>query len=802
MGKAKGAPAGKLPSRAEVLRYIENRSQPVGRREIATHFRLKGEQRIRLKEMLEELEEAGEIERGEKRRVRPAGALPEVSVVQITETDADGELLGEPIPWKRRSAPPRIYVAPDRPGAPTVTTGTRVLAQLNRIEPGVYEARPIRVLGGAPKRVLGVYQRGGKEGRLQPTDKRVKQEYVLRPEDAGDAQPGDFVLCEVKPHHPRMRMREVRVVERLGDTDSPKAISLIAIHENDIPFDFGQRALDEAEQAGAVSQAGREDLREVPLVTIDGADAKDFDDAVWAAPDDGPANPGGFKLIVAIADVAHYVRPGSALDKTAYHRGNSVYFPDRVVPMLPEALSNGWCSLRPGEDRGCLAAEMRIDAHGRLLSKRFTRALMRSHARLTYEQVQAAREGNPDDTTAPLRESVIDPLFDAFAALLHHREQRGTLDLDIPEKQVLVDAHGEVTGIFARERLDAHRLIEEFMICANVAAAQQLEAKNQPCMYRVHESPDPDKIDSLKQTLDTFGINIAMDQIGHPSAFQQILARVRGQPEAPMVNELILRSQSQAYYSPDNLGHFGLALARYAHFTSPIRRYADLLVHRALIDGLKLGEDGLGPGERERFHEIGEHISQTERRAQGAEYDALDRFTAAYLRERTGAHFDGRVNGVTRFGLFVTLLDSGADGLVPIGTLPDDYYRHDEANHCLIGDRWQRVYSLGDRVTVALAEADPMTGGITLHMVAVQESASPEVELADGEPIARGGPGKGRRRHAAQRSKSARAAATKAKQTKAKAKAKTKAKTKANPPKAKPAAKGKSKAGTKSGKRR
>ena len=768
--KAKGAPAGELPSREALLRYIHESSEPVSRREIATHFRLKGEQRVRLKDMLRELEDEGEIERGEKRRMRPVGTLPQVGVVEVTDVDADGELLGKPVPWKEAKDPPRIYVAPDREGVPTLHPGMRILARLKRIAPNQYEAKPIRLLRGAPKRVLGVYQVGGPNGRLQPTDKRVKQDYALKPDDAGGAKPGELVLCEVKPHHPRMNLREVVVVERLGDTDAPQAISLIAIHENDIPFDFPQAAVDEAEAAGPVAHEGREDLRHVPLVTIDGADAKDFDDAVWAAPDDSDTNPGGFRIIVAIADVAHYVPSGSALDKTAFHRGNSVYFPDRVVPMLPEGLSNGWCSLRPHEDRGCLAAEMRIDKHGRLLDKHFRRGLMRSHARLTYEQVQAARDGKPDETTAPLVNAVIDPLFDAFAALLRHRESRGTLDLDIPETEVLVDTHGEVTGVVARERLDAHRLIEEFMICANVAAAQTLEAKNQPCMYRVHEAPDPAKIDSLKQTLDTFGLNIALDQIGHPSAFQNILAKVRGQPQAPMVNELILRSQSQAYYSPDNLGHFGLALDRYAHFTSPIRRYSDLLVHRALIDGLKLGADGLSPKEAQRFHEIGEHISSTERRAQGAEFDAIDRFMAAYLRERTGAAFEGRINGVTRFGLFVTLLDSGADGLVPIATLPDDFYHHDPQNHCLVGHRWQRVYTLGDRVTVTLAEADPMTGGITLHMIGVQESTNPDVEVADGEPIARGGPGKGRRRHAAQTAKSARAASAKASAGKAKAK--------------------------------
>ncbi len=761
MAKAKGQKAGPLPSREELLRYIHESPEPVGKRDIARAFRLKGAQREQLKEMLREMEDSGEIERGQKRRVKPVDALPAVGAVEIVDRDPDGELLARPLPWHGEGAPPRIYVAPDRPGVPTVQLGMRVLAKLRRLEPEVYEAQPIRVLAGAPKRVLGIYERGERGGRLRPTDKRTKQEYILREEDAAGAGPGEFVLCEVKPHHKRLGLREVRVLERLGESTSPKAISLIAIHENDIPLDFPREALEAAEQAGPVTAESRVDLRELPLVTIDGPDAKDFDDAVWAAPDDDPGNPGGHHVRVAIADVAHYVRGDDALDKAARHRGNSVYFPDRVVPMLPEALSNGWCSLRPGEDRGCLVCELRLDRDGNTLAHRFYRALMRSHARLTYEQVQKARDGAPDETTAPLVDTLIAPLYGAFEALLRHREARGTLDLDIAEKQVLVNEQGEVTGIETRERLDAHRLIEEFMIAANVAAAETLEARGQPCMYRVHEPPDPDKVDSLRETLRTYDINLAKDQANRPEAFKRVLEKVKGEPEAPLVNELVLRTQSQAYYSPDNLGHFGLALDRYAHFTSPIRRYADLLVHRALIRGLKLGEGALSGEETQAFAEIGEHISQTERRAQAAEYDAIDRFTAAYLSDRVGGSFLGRVTGVTRFGLFVTLKETGADGLVPIGTLPDDFYRHDERRHCLVGDRWGRVYALGDKVRVRLAEADSVTGGIVLRMEEVLESSAAAPEGAEATPP--GGPGKGRRRQAAKASKTAKGAARKAK---------------------------------------
>ncbi|MBK1667215.1 ribonuclease R [Rhodovibrio sodomensis] len=771
-----------MPSRAQLVHYIETSETPVDKRELVRAFGLKGAQRAWLKDMLRELEDEGRVERGEKRTWQAVGALPEVTVIEVKDRDADGELLGRPASWRRAAEPPRIFIQPERGGHPTLEPGMRVLARLKREPDGTYDARTIRVLGGPAKRVLGIIEPGGV---LRPTDKRAKGEFVLRKGDLGDAQVGEFVLCRIKPSHKRAGggPTEVLVEERLGHVDSPRAISLIAIHEHDIPTDFPDQAIDQANQAKAVSPAGRTDLRDTPLITIDGADAKDFDDAVFAQPDTAEDNPDGYRIIVAIADVAHYVRSGSALDKTAYQRGNSVYFPDRVVPMLPEGLSNGWCSLRPHEDRGCLAVEMRIDRDGHFKGKhRFMRAIMRSSARLTYEQVQAAKDGQWSDITGPLLEPVIEPLYGAFHALMRNRQQRGTLDLDLPEKQVVVNDKGEVTGIESRERLDAHRLIEEFMIAANVAAAQTLERKQAACMYRVHTPPDEDKVDALRETLKTYGINLAKDRSASQEAFGRVLEQVKGRAEAPMLNELILRCQSQAYYSPDNEGHFGLALDRYAHFTSPIRRYADLLVHRSLIDALGLGEDGLRPGEAEQFDEIGEHISVTERRAQKAEFDAIDRFTAAFLKEHVGAQFQGRVGGVTRFGLFVTLSETGADGLVPINTLPNDFYKHDASTHRLIGERWGRVYRLGDKVRVRLTEADPITGGIVLEMVEVIATASGE--KPEDEPVTPGGPGKGPRRHAARTGKTARAADKKNKAASKKAK-----KTGGPPPSTQPAAK-------------
>ncbi|MHA1599649.1 MAG: ribonuclease R [Alphaproteobacteria bacterium] len=724
-GGAKGkrkAPAGRFPTRDEVLAFIQESPTPVGKREIARAFGLKGSNKIPLKALLKDLAAEGLLERQPKRKIASRGALPPVAVIEVIGIDEDGELLARPAAWDSPEAPPTIYLAPDKRSRAALAPGDRILAKLQRIDARTYEARTIRRIAKVDRRILGVYEIGDAGGRLRPTDRRARDDYILRSEHAAGAKPGELVLAEVRPGPPRARqrearLREVRVLERLGPVGDARNLSLIAIHEHELPVDFPPEALAEAEAAKAMPLGARTDLRTLPLITIDGADARDFDDAIWAEADTGKRNPNGWHIMVAIADVAAYVRPGSALDRAAFDRGTSAYFPDRVVPMLPEALSNGWCSLKPNEDRPCLVAEMWLDAEGSLRKHRFHRALMRSAARLTYEQVQAAHDGHPDTLTEPLRETVLAPLYGAYEALLKARETRGTLDLDLPERRVVMAADGTVAAIEARERLDSHRLIEEFMIAANVAAAERLEALRQPCMYRVHDQPDPVKIEALRQILDSLGVRLAKGQNIRPRVLNQILHKVRQSPAAHMVNMLVLRSQSQAVYSPANIGHFGLALTRYAHFTSPIRRYADLLVHRAMIRGLGLGKDGLPPDADGRFTEIGEHISATERRAAVAERDATDRFTAAFLQGKIGTIFAGAINGVTRFGLFVTLDDSGADGLVPMSLLPDDFYDHVEAQHALIGRRWGRVFRLGERVQIRLREAEPVTGGLILELI-------------------------------------------------------------------------------------
>jgi ribonuclease R len=702
---------GRLPTRAEILDFIATSPTPVGKRDIVRAFRVPPAESVALKALLKEIEGGGAVERGRKRRLQPIDSLPEIGVVEITEIDLDGEMLGKPLAWRDGAPAPILYVVAER-GAPALGVGERAVARFVRIDANTYEARIIRALGGAPDRVLGVFRRDRDGGRIEPTDRKLRTEFRVAHIDAADAADGEIVLAEVLPAR-RLGLPQARVVERVGDSADPRAFSLIAIHAHGIPTAFPPEAVTLAEKARPVALGSRGDLRQIPLVTIDGADARDFDDAVWAEPD--PERQGGWHILVAIADVAWYVRPADALDRSARERGNSVYFPDRVVPMLPEALSNELCSLKPGVERACMAVHLWLDAEGKVQRHRFLRGLMRSAARLTYEAVQAAVDGGPDDVTQPLLDPVLRPLYGAYHALDRARRARGTLDLDLPERRILLDPSGRIARIEPRQRLDSHKLIEEFMIAANVAAAQELERLRQPCMYRVHDAPDPAKLAALRTFLGGIGIaglSLAKGQVVRPHHFNEILRRAAGTPYQTLVNELVLRSQAQAVYSPENLSHFGLGLRRYAHFTSPIRRYADLLVHRALIAGLDAGAGALPPTEPKDFAAAGEHISMTERRAAAAERSATDRYTAAFLAERVGASFAARINGVTRAGLFVTLADTGADGLVPMSSLPDDYYNHDEAHHRLVGRRFGRIYTLGDAVAVRLAEANTVTGSL------------------------------------------------------------------------------------------
>lgn len=657
-----------------------------------------------------------------------------MAVVDVVERDSDGDLYVRLV--KAPDDAPAIRLAPGagevRGGAPGL--GDRLLVRFEVIENGEREARLIKRLGQSAHRVLGVIRKSRREIRVEPVDRRSKETLLLTESEGGHLNDGDLVLAQVggfadRPHGPRRG----KVLEVVGREDDPRSASLVAIHTHGLPMGFSDEVEAEALAGEAPTLKGRVDLRQLPLVTIDPPDARDHDDAVFAEPDEDPANPGGWVAWVAIADVAAYVRPGSALDRAAREKGNSVYFPDRVEPMLPERLSAGLCSLREGEARACMAVRMVFDATGRKRAHRFERGLMRSAAKLSYDQAQAAIDGEPDDTTGPLLDGVLRPLWAAYATLQIGRDRRSPLDIESVERRIQMNPQGEVAAITPRKSLEAHKLIEEFMIQANVSAAETLEQRRTPLIYRVHDAPSAEKLQALADFLATVGMPWTKGEPARTERFNRLLDQTRGGPHGEIVNEVVLRTQMQAIYSPDNIGHFGLNLDRYAHFTSPIRRYADLIVHRALIRALGLGDDGLGDQDIAHIKDTADHITQAERRAMAAERDAIDRYVAAFLQDQVGARFEGRVTGVTRFGLFVRLTETGADGLIPVSTLGDEYFIHDDQLHALVGERTGARWRLGRQVSVKLKEATPITGGLLLEMLSDPEApdkAAPKPRLA------------------------------------------------------------------------
>ncbi len=724
------------PDKEAILRLIAESPRPLTKRDIVSAFGIRGDDRRDIKDMLRDLEAHGKIVKTRGQEYTVPKGLPSVAVIEVTEIDIDGDVFAKPAEWNEatQGEVPKIEIVPDKKGAPALKEGDRVLASLRRFSDKLYEGKVIRRLDDPRGTVMGMLIRQKNGFVLQPASKRAKHDFDVAQADLNDAKDGDLVVGEIQPSR-GLHRKKVRITKIIGSRDDPKAISLIALYEAGLSEKFPAEVLAATEGMTVPDLKGREDLRSYPLVTIDGADARDFDDAVFAEREED----GGFHLIVAIADVSFYVRPGTPLDKEALRRGNSTYFPDRVVPMLPEALSNDLCSLRPKENRACLAFHMRINNSGDLKSYKIVRGLMRSEARLTYDQVQAARDGEPSDLTGPLMDKVINPLYEAYAILDKARRQRGALDLDLPERQILIDKEGNMTGVKNRARYDSHKLIEEFMILANVAAASALEAKNAPCVYRVHDRPSKEKLDSAGEFLEAFGLSLPKGQTVKPAQLNLILQKAKESPYSHLVSEVILRSQAQAIYDQENIGHFGLALQRYAHFTSPIRRYADLLVHRSLIKAYDLGPGGLSEEEEVTLEEKCQHISQTERTSAEAERASVDRFTAKWMSQRIGEAFSGRINGVTRFGLFVTLDENGADGLVPIRTLPSDYYIHDEQQHALIGQRSKRIYRLGANVRVRIVEADGFTGSSLFEMEGTDSADLAGVKFKPSNNSLRGG---------------------------------------------------------------
>jgi ribonuclease R len=715
-----------LPSRKQILDFIATSDQPAGKREIARAFGLSGQDKILLKALLKDMADEGLIDSAPGRAFHKSGGVPKVTVLRVVEADDSGNVFAVPEQWHADGPPPRLRVL-ERGRRGALGIGDRILARTEERGQG-YAAHPMKKLMRSAELVLGVVRKEGERFWLSPVDKKERRELAIA--DLKDAEPGDLVLCEVSGRPPRV---QARVDAVLGDPFAPRSFSLIAIHKHGLRHEFRQEAIDEAHDVAKKKLGEREDLTHLSIVAIDPADARDHDDAIWAAADDDDDNKGGWKAIVAIADVSFYVRPGSELDREARARGNSVYFPDRVVPMLPEELSADICSLKEGQVRAAMACHMKIARDGSLKSWRFTRAKICVAANIAYEDAQAAIDAAGEERTEvssptcsmpevegavpeEIVRTALQPLWRAWRALLAARNKREPLELDIPERRVMLDEKGRITSIAPRDRLDAHRLVEDFMIAANVAAARALEAKKAPVMYRVHEAPGREKLVALKDYLATFDLEFALGQVIKPSTFNRIIERLGDTSGREEIMEQLLRTQMQARYDPERLGHFGLALATYAHFTSPIRRYADLLVHRALVTAFKLGEGGLPPEDAEHFERIGEQISMLERRAMEAERETIDRYVAAYLSDQVGQLVECRITGVQPFGFFATVEDLGGDGLVLAQTLGQEYFRYDEAARQLVGEETGETYRVGQRLTLRLAEANPISGSLRFEL--------------------------------------------------------------------------------------
>jgi ribonuclease R len=727
-----------LPSKSQIVQWLTDNPTLTSKRDIARAFGIKGgDMRIELKRMLKELEAEGTLVK-KQRHFRDPDALPPVSILKVEAPDADGDLFASAVEWNEDADAPRILIITKK-SDPALGQGDRILARLEPVggKDHDYEARLIRKLGSNPLKLLGIFRAESEGGRVVPVDKKNDKEWRVLRDGTMDARDGELVEAE-QSGPKRMGLPQARITARLGDPSGPRAISLIAIHQHGIPDQFPDKVIAEADAANPAPMGKREDLRDLDLVTIDPVDARDRDDAVLAMPDPDKSNPGGHIVWVAIADVAHYVRPGSALDREAKKRGNSSYFPDRVVPMLPDTLSGDLCSLHENVDRACMAVRMVLDAHGRKLSHRFTRGMMRSVASLNYAQVQSAIDGNPDAVTEPLLDPVLRPLYAAYETTKFARAERQPLDLDLPERKIVLSDEGKVLSVDYYERFDAHKVIEEFMILANVAAAEELIKLKTPLLFRVHEEPSPEKLEALREVAEASGFTLAKGQVLKTAHLNKLLSQSQNTEFDELMNITMLRSMTQAYYNPQNFGHFGLALRNYAHFTSPIRRYSDLIVHRALIAGHRWGDDGLTAQDIEELADTAKQISDTERRSMIAERDTTDRYLAAYLSDRVGAAFKGRVSGVQRFGLFVKLDESGADGLIPIRSVGREFFHFDPDTQTLMGADTGLTIGIGQRVTVRLTEAVPVTGGLILELLEIEDRALPK----GGAPRGRGGPRK------------------------------------------------------------
>ncbi|NIR60143.1 MAG: ribonuclease R [Gammaproteobacteria bacterium] len=689
-----------MPSREYIREHLAERGAPLTREALTEALGLTDAEEIEaLRRRLNAMVRDGELVQNRRGEYGLVGKMNLVRGRVTAHPDGFGFLIPD-------DGTPDLFLSPRE--MRTLLHGDRAVGRVVGVDRrGRREGAVVEVLERANRQVVGRYFEEAGIGFVVPDNRRLHQDIVVPPDGRGDARAGQIVVVDIVEQPSPHSQPVGRVAEVLGDHMAPGMEVDVAIRAHGLPATWPQGV--EAEAAGFGEQVpedakkGRTDLRRFPLVTIDGADAKDFDDAVYAEP-----KAKGWRVIVAIADVSSYVSPGTALDREARERGNSVYFPDRVIPMLPEALSNGLCSLNPRVDRLCMVADMYVGGDGRLKRSQFYEAVMRSAARLTYGEVAAMLV----DRDPALRERYasvlpyLKELHRLYKALRARRDERGAIDFETTETRIHFDDNGKIDEIVPVERNDAHRLIEECMVTANVAAARFLIKQKMPTLFRVHEGPDSDKLEDLRTFLGALGLKLGGGEDPGPKDYERVLRQVRKRPDRHMIETVMLRSLSQAVYSPENVGHFGLACEAYTHFTSPIRRYPDLLVHRAIRHALA----GRRPEDFRYGHEdlkqLGEHCSSTDRRAEEATRDAEDWLKCEYMMDRVGEEFDGYITGVTSFGIFVELKDIYATGLVHVTNLRNDYYHFDPVHHRLTGENTGTVYRLADPVRVKVVRVD------------------------------------------------------------------------------------------------
>ncbi len=689
-----------IASREAILDLLARHGQPCSADAIAHALHIRDERsREALDKRLRAMLHDGQLLQNRSGDFAPARKLDLIAGVVLANAEGYGFLRPD-------EGGEDLYLSPAQ--MRQVLHGDRVLASVVGVDRrGRRQGAISEVLERRPPRLVGRVVEEHGVVVVDPDDKRLHQDVLIPPDARNGARAGQIVIAEITDPPTQQRAPIGRVISVLGERLQPSLIVEMAIASHGLPHEWPMQVTREAEnieqKVTKAEHKGRVDLRDVPLVTIDGADARDFDDAVYAE----PSRDGGFKLIVAIADVSHYVQPETVLDEEAYRRGTSVYFPGFVVPMLPETLSNGICSLNPDVERLCMVCEMRVDAHGETTRAKFYSGLMRSHARLTYERVWQAIGENNKSARRELKAVLpqLENLHALYKLFAKQRERRGAIDFDTEEVKYKLDVKGNVTSLGAQPRNDAHRLIEECMIAANVQAAKFLAKKKIPAPYRVHAAPPAGKYEDLLEFLREYKLKLPAIEKVTPADFSKLLAKTRDRVDAGLIQSVLLRSQSLASYQPANQGHFGLALDAYAHFTSPIRRYPDLLVHRAIRYALNGGEPDAYLYTESKMAVMATHCSQTERRAEEAERDVDERYKCAWMEQHVGAQFDGLITGVTSFGLFVELSESKVSGLVHVSQLPNDYYHFDPIRRLLSGERTHARYRLGDKVRVQVLRA-------------------------------------------------------------------------------------------------